>query len=56
MLQTGVQHAVGNEVAQLVGMPAHNGFCGVKMGMFVFLHGFDVFENVVHRFFSLLVG
>ena len=24
MLQTGVQHAVGNKVAQLVGMPAHD--------------------------------
>ena len=56
MLQTSVQHTVGNEVAQLVGMPAHNGFCGVKTGMFVFLHGFGIFENVVHRFFSLLVG
>ena len=56
MLQTGVQHAVGNEVAQLVGMPAHNGFCGVKTGMLVFLHGFGIFKNVVHRFFSLLVG
>ena len=48
MLQTGVQHAVGNEVAQLVGMPAHNGFCGVKTGMLVFLHGFGIFKNVVH--------
>ena len=56
MLQTGVQHAVGNEVAQLVGMPAHDGFCGVKTGMLVFLHGFGFFKNVVHRFFSLLVG
>ena len=48
MLQTGVQHAVGNEVAQLVGMPAHDGFCGVKAGMLVFFHGFGVFKNVVH--------
>lgn len=48
MLQTGVQHAVGNEVAQLVGMPAHNGFCGVKARMFVFLHSFGIFKNVVH--------
>ena len=48
MLQTGVQHAVGNKVAQLVGMPAHNGFGGVKMGMLVFFHGFGVFKNVVH--------
>jgi len=48
MLQTGVQHVVGNEVAQLVGMPAHNGFCGVKTGMLVFFHGFGVFKNVVH--------
>ena len=56
MLQTGVQHAVGNKVAQLVGMPAHNGFCGVKTGMLVFLHGFGILKNVVHRFFSLLVG
>ena len=56
MLQTGVQHAVGNEVAQLVGMPAHDGFCGIKTGMFVFFHGFGVFKNVIHKFFSLLVG
>jgi len=48
MLQTGVQHAVGNEVAQLVGMTAHNGFCGVKARMLVFFHGFGVFKNVVH--------
>ena len=48
MLQTGVQHAVGNEVAQLVGMAAHDGFCGVKAGMLVFFHGFGVFKNVVH--------
>ena len=48
MLQTGVQHAVGNKVAQLVGMPAHDGFCGVKTGMLVFFHGFGIFKNVVH--------
>ena len=54
MLQTGVQHAVGNEVAQLVGMPAHNGFCGVKTRMLVFLHGFGVCKNVVHRYFLLI--
>ena len=54
MLQTGVQHAVGNEVAQLVGMTAHDGFCGVKTGMFVFLHGFGVCKNVVHRYFLLI--
>ena len=48
MLQTGVQHAVGNKVAQLVGMPAHDGFGGVKTGMLVFLHGFGVCKNVVH--------
>ena len=56
MLQTGVQHVVGNEVAQLVGMPAHDGFCGVKARMLVFFHGFGVCKNVVHKFFSLLVG
>ena len=56
MLQTGVQYAVGNEVAQLVGMAAHDGFCSVETGMLVFLHGFDIFENVIHRFFSLIVG
>ena len=54
MLQTGVQHAVGNKVAQLVGMPAHDGFCGVKTGMLVFFHGFGVFKNVVHRCFLLI--
>ena len=48
ILQTGVQHAVGNNVAQLVGMPAHDGFCGVKTGMLVFFHGFGVCKNVVH--------
>ena len=56
MLQTGIQHAVGNKVAQLVGMPTHDGFGGVKTGMLVFLHGFGIFKNVVHRYFSLLVG
>ena len=54
MLQTGVQHAVGNEVAQLVGMTAHNGFCGVKARMLVFFHGFSVCKNVVHRYFLLI--
>ena len=54
MLQTGVQHTVGNKVAQLVGMPAHNGFCGVKTGMLVFLQGFGIFKNVVHRYFLLI--
>ena len=54
MLQTGVQHAVGNEVAQLVGMPAHDGFSGVKTGMLVFLHGYGIFKNVVHRYFLLI--
>ena len=54
MLQTGVQHAVGNKVAQLVGMPAHDGFCGVKARMLVFFHGFSVCKNVVHRYFLLI--
>jgi len=37
-------------------MPAHDGFGSVKTGMLVFLHGFGIFKNVVHMFFSLLVG